>query len=51
MKTAAKWFTGAISFLAALAIFSRLVTMPKGPQTIKAGADTLVHFFNGAFDQ
>lgn len=40
---------GAIGFLAALAAFSRVATMPQAPQYIKDGATALGKLFNGAF--
>lgn len=50
MKQAAGWFAAAITFLAAIAIFSRLVTMKNGPKILSSGASALSRLFNGAFD-
>jgi hypothetical protein len=43
------FIVGAVTLLAALAAFSRIVTMPQAPQYIKNGATALTKLFNGAF--
>lgn len=42
-------FFGAIGFLLALAMFSRIVQMPEMPQLIKDGSSALANLFRGAF--
>lgn len=43
------WAVAAITLLAVVAAFSRIVTMPNAPQYIKDAATALSRLFNGAF--
>jgi hypothetical protein len=47
------WKVGAgiIAFLAGLAIFSRLISIPNGPDLITSAINMFTNFFRGAFDK
>lgn len=49
MKHIWAWLVGALALMAALAAFSRIVSMPQAPDYIKNGAKALAKLFNGAF--
>lgn len=46
-----KYAAGIVAFLAGLAVFSRLVSLPNGPDLITGVINTFTNFFRGAFDQ
>lgn len=49
MRTLLAFIGGGLAFLAALAIFSRIVTLPNAPTRLRQGGDALTRLFNGSF--